>query len=58
LEIPNDFVQREGDLLLGLELDDVGDLPLFDRRQLHEPRQAALTGDADDDHVALQIVAR
>jgi len=58
LVVPDDFVEREGDLLLGLELDDVGDLAFFDGRQLHEPRQAALAGDADDDHVSPQAVAR
>ena len=57
LEVPDDLVEREGDLLLGLEPHDVADLLLLDRRQLDEPRQAALAGDADGDEVALDVVA-
>src|SRR5262249_45062559 len=49
---------REGDLLLRLEADDVGDLLFFDRRQLHEAGQAALPGDAHGDDVALDRIAR
>ena len=58
LVVPDDLVERERDLLLGLELDDVGDLLLFDRRQLDEAGQAGLAGDADGDLVALDRVAR
>ena len=55
--VPDDFIEREGDLLLGLELDDLGDLLLFDRRQFDEPRQTGLPGDADGDLVVLDLVA-
>ena len=58
LEVPDDLVQGEGDLLLGLEADDVGDLLFLDGRQLDEAGQAALAGHADGDHVALEGVAR
>ena len=58
LVVPDDLVEREGNLLLGLEPDDVGDLLFLDRRQLDEAGQAALAGDADGDQVALERVAR
>ena len=58
LIIPNHFLQREGDLLLGLEADDVGDFLFLDRRQLDEACQAALTGYADRYHVAAEGIAR
>ena len=54
LVVPDDVFQRERDLLPGLELDDVGDLFLLDRRQLDEPRQAALAGDGDRHAIADQ----
>ena len=47
LEIPDDFFERKRNLLLGLELDDVGDLLLIDRGQLDEAGQTALAGHAD-----------
>jgi hypothetical protein len=53
LVVPDDLVERERDLLLRLELDDVDDLLLFDRRQLDEPGEAGLAGDAHGDDVAL-----
>src|SRR5262249_14780827 len=53
LVVPDDLVEWEGDLLLGLELDDVNDLFLFDRGQLDEPGQARLAGDAHGHEVAL-----
>ena len=53
-----DFIEREWDLLLGFELDDVADLLLFDRRQLDKARQARLAGHAHGDLVALGRVAR
>ena len=52
LVVPDDLVEGEGDLLLGLEVDDVGDLLFLDRRQLDEAGQAALAGHADGDDVA------
>src|SRR5205085_1036578 len=58
LEVPDDLVEVEGDLLLGLEADDLADLSLLDGGQLDEAGQAALPGDADGDHVAPQAVAR
>ena len=58
LVVPDDLVEVEGDLLLGLEADDVGDLLFFDRRQLDEAGQAALAGDADGHDVAAEVVAR
>jgi hypothetical protein len=58
LVIPDDLFQREGDLLLGLELDDILDLLLFDGRQLDEPRQARLPGYGDRDPIALDRIAR
>jgi len=57
LVVPDDFVEGEGDLLLGLELDNVDDLLLFDRRQLDEAGQAGLAGDGHGDDVALGGVA-
>jgi hypothetical protein len=45
--------QRKGNLLDGFELDDLGDLFLFDRRQLNEPRKAGLTTQADRDSASL-----
>ncbi len=56
--VPDHLVEAEGDLLLGLEADDVGDLAFLDRRQLDETRQAALPRHADGHDVAAQIVAR
>ena len=58
LVVPDDLVEVERDLLLGLEVDDVGDLLLFDGRQLDEAGQAALAGHADGDDVAAEGVAR
>ena len=57
LEVPDDFFEREGDLLLGLEADDVVDLLFFDGRELDEAGQAALPGHAEDDGVAADGVA-
>ena len=54
---PDDLLQREGDLLLGLELDDIRDPLLLDGRELDELDQAGLPGDADGDLAALQVVA-
>lgn len=58
LEVPDDFVEREGDLLLRLELDDVRDFLLLNRRQLDEMHQPALAGDTDGDLVLANRVAR
>ncbi len=58
LVVPDDLVEVERDLLLGLEADDVGDLLFLDRRQLDEAGQAALAGHADGDLVAAEVVAR
>ncbi len=57
LVIPDDVFQRERDLLPGLELDDVGDPLLLDRRQLDELHQAGLGRDPDGDLAVLQVVA-
>ena len=54
---PDHLVEGEGDLLLGLELDDVGDPLLLDRRQLDELHQPRLAGHRDGDLAALQVVA-
>ena len=54
---PDDLFEREGDLLPGLELDDVGDPLLLDRRQLDELDQARLARHGDRDLAALQVVA-
>src|SRR5262245_45478358 len=58
LVIPDHFLQRKRNLLLGLEADDVGDLLLLDGRELDEACQAALTRDADDNRIPLEVVAR
>ena len=52
LVVPDHVVERERNLLPGFVLDDVGNLLRFDRRQLDEPRQAALPGHRDGDRVA------
>ena len=54
---PDDLVEREGDLLLGLELDDVGDPLLLDRRQLDELDQPRLARHRDGDLASLEVVA-
>ena len=54
---PDDLVEREGNLLLGLELDDVGDALLLDRRQLDELDQSGLAGHRDRDLASLDVVA-
>ncbi len=46
LVVPDDLFECERDLLAGLELDDVGNPLLLDRRQLDELDQAGLAGDA------------
>src|SRR5262249_22446646 len=56
--IPDDFIEVERDLLLGLELDDIGDLLLLDRRQLDESGQTTLARDAHGNQIALDTVAR
>ena len=58
LVVPDDLVEVEGDLLFGLEANDVADLLLFDGRQLDEAGQTALSGDGDGDDVAADLVAR
>ena len=44
LKVPDDFIERERNLLLGLETDDVGNLRLLDGRQLDEARQPLWPG--------------
>ena len=56
LEVPYHLIEWEGDLLLGLKLDDVANLLFFDRREFHEPRQAGLAGHAHGDVIALHGV--
>src|SRR5206468_2481786 len=58
LIVPDDLIEVERNLLLGFEANDVADLLFLDRRQLDEPCQAALAGNADRDSVAAQRVAR
>ena len=58
LVVPDHVVQIEGDLLAGFVADDVGDLLGFHRRQLDEPRQAALAGNRNRHPVAVHLVAR
>ena len=54
---PDDLIEREGDLLLGLELDDVGDPLLLDRGQLDELDQPSLTRNCDGNLASLDVVA-
>ncbi len=58
LVVPDDLIEVERNLLLGLEPDDVGDLLFLDGRQLDETGQTALTGHADGHDVAAEGVAR
>ena len=58
LVVPDDVFERERNLLPGFVLDDVGNLLALDRRQLDEPRQAALAGNRDRHAVARHVVAR
>jgi hypothetical protein len=46
LVIPDDFLQREGHILLRLVLDDLGDFGSIDRRQLDELREDMKAGRA------------
>ena len=54
---PDHLLERERDLLPRLELDDVGNPLLLDRRQLDELDQARLTRHGDGNLAALQVVA-
>ena len=58
LVVPDDVFQRKGNLLPGFVLDDVGNLLRFDRRQLDEPRQAALARHGNRHLVAAHSIAR
>ena len=58
LVVPDDVFERERNLLPGFVLDDVRNLLALDRRQLDEPRQAALAGNGDRHAVARHVVAR
>ena len=58
LVVPDHVFERERNLLPGFVLDDVGNLLPLDRRQLDEPRQAALAGHGDRHAVARHVVAR
>ena len=53
---PDDFLKREGNLLSGFELHDVGDSLLLDRRQLDELHQARLAGNGDRHLAPFQVV--
>ena len=57
LEVPDDFVERKRDLLLRFKLHNVRDPLLFNGRQLHEPDQTALPGNADRHLVLTEWVA-
>ena len=52
LVVPDHVFERERNLLPGFVLDDVGNLLRLDRRQLDEPRQAALARHGDRHAVA------
>ena len=56
LVVPLDLLDGEGDLLLGLELDDVGDLLRLDRGQLREPREGHIPRDGGDHRALLDLV--
>src|SRR5579884_1185001 len=58
LIIPDDLIEIEGDLLLGLEANDVGDFLFLNGRQLDEASQTALSGNADRHNIAAQVIAR
>ncbi len=58
LEVPNDVFQREGDLLLGFELDNFRNQLRIDWRRLEELGQSALTGHRQGDLVTFQVVTR
>ncbi len=47
--VPVDLVQREGDLLDGFKLDDLGNFFGFDRGELDEAGEGGGAGDADED---------
>jgi len=55
---PDHLVDGEGNLLFGLEADNVGDLPFFHRRELHKPRQAGLPQHGDRHGQAHHVSAR
>ncbi len=55
LIIPNDFIDGEGDVLLGLILDDLRDLGLIDGRQFDEPGEHGLAGNAEHDTPGLDV---
>src|ERR1017187_2755548 len=56
LVVPNNFVDREGYVLLRFVLDDLPDLRLIDGRQLDEPREDGLPGDAENDVGGLDVL--
>src|SRR5207247_1335304 len=56
LVVPLDLLDGEGDLLDGLELDDLGDLLGVDRGQLGEAGEGHVAGDGDDDAAAVDHV--
>ena len=53
---PDDLFEGEGNLLLGLKLDDVRDALLLDRRELDELDQPGLARHRDGDLAALEVV--
>src|SRR5690606_8801110 len=56
LVVPLDLFKRERDLLDGLELDDVLDLPGVDRGELGEAGEGGVAGDGDGDARAGEVV--
>ena len=58
LPVPADLIEWERDLLIGLVLDDIGDLLGLDRRQLDELRQPRLARRRHRHAVALQGMPR
>ena len=53
---PFDVIEREGDLLNGLKAHDLGNLLLFDRRQLDEAGERLLPADAHSGDATLDRV--
>ena len=53
---PDHLIERERNLLLGLELDDVGDSLLFDRGKLDELDQPRLAGNRNGNLASLDLI--
>ena len=55
LVVPDDFVDREGHILPGLELDDLVGLVVLEGRQLHEAREDHMARDGIPHVAALEL---